>query len=95
MPDGATAREHYETLERSGIEPAQLNVECPAGMWYLWEYFCRLELRRAESTQAITCLELESWARLNGLKLSVMEVDILDGLEALYLTHHRRKAAAK
>ncbi len=99
-PDGATEREHWEALERqTGITHEKLSCQCPPAVQYLWEYHGRLNLRRTADERgrpnAITNAELQAWARLNGVPLSPFEVEVLDGLEAIFLRHHRATKKAQ
>lgn len=95
--DGSTLREHLQSVERqTGETPQALaeDVECPASMQYLWEYFLMLNVRRNQQRDAIGNVEVLAWAELNGVRLAPFEMRALDAIEAEYLADQRRKVEA-
>lgn len=87
-------------MERQrGIRDPMLDAAaCPAGAWYLWEYFLRMSARRTGNgygPNALSSAEVEAWARLNGVRLAPFEAEALDGLEARFLSHYAKEVAAR
>lgn len=89
MQDGATLRQHYESLmEQTGIEHEMLKVERPHEVGYLLDYFASMGARRAVSggePQPLSSFEVQGWAALRGIRLSVLEVEVLGELERIHL----------
>lgn len=92
QPDGATLREHYQSLERqSGYTHELLEEPDCLMLEYVWGYFLSLDKRR-KGVEAITNLELFMWAQLHGVELTPIEVDLLDELESMRLAHQKGRA---
>jgi hypothetical protein len=70
--------------------PEQLTfIPCPEEVKYLWEYFKRMNKRRTTngySVNPITDEGVEAWARRRGIVFTPFENDMLDALEAVYLS---------
>lgn len=81
--DGAPLRTHLKRLQASTgrIDPllAQSMKPLPAAVADLWQAFVSLSGTRlaGEALQPITCTEIESWQRLQGVTLSPWEADTL------------------
>lgn len=99
--DGATLREHYESIwKQTGSMPAELDTpECPPGLRHIWEYFGRVSLRRSFTSEGVPVpvsnQELSAWQALNGVSLSTFEVEVMDGLERVYISHCFKVRMAK
>ncbi len=97
QPDGATLREHYENLLRQkGVTHELLEAsECPDSLFYIWEYFLTMNIRRTGNgygPNPLTPPEVEAWARLHGVRLTPFEAEALDGLETRFLKHFAKAA---
>lgn len=99
MLDGATVREHLESVQRqTGVLHEALQGETPEGLLYLWEWFGRMNMRRPSMDGMpgpITNTEMKAWAELHGVRLSPFEVEVLDGLDSLFLAHCRKRMMKK
>jgi hypothetical protein len=98
QPDGATLREHYENAQRqTGQVPGALAdvPACPEELHYLWEYFVNISARRTSNDDAVSNAEVLAWALLHHVQLTAFEVEVLDGLERVFLVHYAARAAER
>ena len=88
MKDGCTLRQHLEAARAQGADPAELHgPECPPEAAYVWRLFCALNAKRTGGMGPgpIASTEIEAWSRLRGLRLTVVELDWIDALDAAFL----------
>jgi hypothetical protein len=89
LEDGSTQREHDASYFKQsgkhydGCEP----LECPPECVYLWEYWRGTNERRSGGfgVNPIPNLEVESWARRQGLVLHRIENEAIDRIERLFM----------
>lgn len=91
QPDGSTARDHAESLERRhGTVPPELaSRPFPEGAEYLWGYFQSMNTRRSSNGYTVNPLshqEMQAWATLHDVVLRPWEAQVMDQLEILYLS---------
>lgn len=86
------SRAHYEHLmEQTGKSSEELGfeeAEPPCGGEHIWAWFWDLNSARAHNgfaPQPIGFLEIETFARLNGITLSPFEVDALRVMDRAFL----------
>ena len=82
--DGAALAVHLQRLRaatgRVDSDLAESLRPLPRAVAHLWEAFVQLSATRtpaADGMGPITCLELEAWARLQGVALTPWEADTL------------------
>lgn len=103
QPDGATKRDHCESVFRqTGRMPGEAEgdevPQCPEELEYLWRYFDSMSLRRQygeAGPQAISSEAVLDWASAHGVELSSWEVEVLDSIEHAVLSFHREKMREK
>lgn len=89
--DGSTLRDHLLSAQRqTGTEhPALLPAECLEEAKYIYEdYFLSMSRRRISGSVgpgALSNAEVQAWARLRGVTLSLFEIEALDRIESLWL----------
>lgn len=88
--DGTRPRDHLEKMAyQKGKRPAALDsVVIPDGWGLLWDIFGALSARRGNSgfgPQPLTFMEIESWARLFQVRLSVMEVRLIEAMDGAFM----------
>lgn len=96
---GTTVAEHLEQLRKQGIdvdEELEGPEEPPAGLEYLWGWYTDLDRGRQPGLSGpgpLAWQEIESWARLRGLRPRNWELDVLRLLDHAYLTAAQRGVA--
>jgi hypothetical protein len=83
-------------IERtSGITPEDLvPLPCPIEVEYLMGWFREMSRMRQANGMCVSPLssELLTWQELSGIKLTPFEQDCIHQLDAVYITHHNKKA---
>ena len=91
LKDGATLREHLESVWRqSGEKPDELNVpDCPDFLAYLWGWFVDLSGARQYTDQGqplpLSYTEIMAWRDLMEVDASPSEIKTLKQLDILSL----------
>lgn len=74
---------------RTGKEAKELSgPPFPKGLEHVWNWFCELDQARTGSgfgVNAISWVEIEAWARLSEIRLTVFERQALRGIDLEYL----------
>jgi hypothetical protein len=88
--DGATTREHLESIEkRTGQRPKELDeAEIPLEAAHVWAWFCDLHSARSSSgfgPNPISYSEIAAWGKLTGERVRRHEVKLLRQLDTLFL----------
>lgn len=82
--------------KQTGKAPADLRgPELPGAAVYLWNWFLDLNAGRGGTgfgPSPLSFTEINSWASLNGLRLSRFELDCIKALDLLYLTQAAEKS---
>lgn len=95
MKGGTTYADHLRSVVRQSggrIVPPELLSKTPepTRALYLWNYFAQVSKRRAHdgfsgTPQPLSYSEVEAWTRLNRVRLQTFEVDLLFGLDDVFL----------
>ncbi len=91
--DGSTLRDHLEIVaSRTGIIPEELeDCQLPDSGAYLWSWFSEVSGARGMGAPAISHLEIEAWARMKGLELTMFEVKAIRALDNVFMTYQAKK----
>jgi hypothetical protein len=98
QPDGATLREHLQSAWRqTGERPELLEpVDCPDEMLYLWDRFLEVSKRRTSNgfgLNPVPYADIAAWATMNRVRITPFELEVLDRIEALYVSLMQPKVA--
>jgi hypothetical protein len=100
QPDGATRREHLESVARQTRKTLEelMGVEalpvCPEELRYLWEHFDSMSMRRQHSeggAQPLSSSDVAAWASLHGVEFVAWEMALIDQLEVEVLNYNNKK----
>lgn len=88
---------HLASIERQTgrrLEQVDLEPEPPEALAYVWELYCELLPRHTSSGFGLNPLmpgDVESWARLTRRELKPFEVQLLFGLDQVFIMSLNRK----
>jgi hypothetical protein len=100
QPDGATLREHLESVERqSGKRHPKLDgPEIPPALVHLWGWFSELSQGRqpgAMGPARLTFLDIDAWARLTRTPIEPWELSVILRLDSAWLAVEYDNASTK
>lgn len=92
--DGAPLRTHLQRLAvNTGKVDPRLLVECPAAGTFIWNAFKTMTRTYTMGGPGpISMVEIEAWQRVNGMRLTTWELDMIHAFDSVALEMSQKKA---